>query len=229
MNVFAGKAFVLRVDENAAYADDSTLTSDLAFLRGQDVRPIVVAPNAPAAHALVRTINRSGNAAVGLGGADAAMLPQRGPGLGNIQAGILQTLTKNGYIPVIQPTSFAPFGADSELHADEVAQAIAAATEAIRAIFFHVLGGVPDPKTASLIDELTPAEALELAADSRVPQDLRSAIRAAALGVRAGVEAAQIVDGRVAHVSIVELLTEQHLGTQVTGAVLPYTTGEFTC
>ncbi len=178
------------------------------------------------ARALVRTINRCGNSAVSLDGADAAMLPQRGPGLGNIQPGILETLTQNGYIPVIQPTSFAPFGEDAELRADDVAQAIAAATEAIRAIFFHVLGGVPDPKTAALIDELTPAEALELAEDRRVPEDLRGAIRAAALGVRAGVEAAQIVDGRVAHVSIVELLTQRHLGTQVTGAVLPYTAGD---
>jgi len=83
------------------------------------------------------------------------------------------------------------------------------------------VGPVPDPQPAALIDELTPAEALELAADTHVPQDFRAAIRAAALGVRAGVEAAQIVDGRVAHVSIVELLTQQHLGTQVTGAVLP--------
>jgi len=225
LNAFAGKAFVLRVDENAAHAEDSTLTSDLAFLCSRSVRPIVVAPDAPTACTLVRTINRAGNMAVGLDGADAAMLPQRGPGLGNIQAGILETLTLNGYIPVVQPTSFAPFGEDLQLHPDDVAQAIAAATDAIRAIFFHVLGGVPDPKTASLIEELTPAEALELASDARVPEDLRGAIRAAALGVRAGVQAAQIVDGRVAHVSIVELLTQRHLGTQVIGAVLPYTTG----
>jgi len=229
MSAFAGKSFVLRVDETTAFAEDSTLTSDLSFLSRHNVRPIVVAPNPPAAHALVRTINRSGNAAVGLDGADAAMLPQRGPGLGHIQPGILETLTQNGYIPVVQPTSFAPFGEDAALHADEVAQAIAASTEAIRAIFFHVLGGVPDPKTAALIDELTPAEALELAADPRVPEDLRGAMRAAALGVRAGVQAAQIVDGRVAHVSIVELLTQQHLGTQVTGSVLTCTSEDFPC
>ncbi|MBV8727445.1 MAG: hypothetical protein JO233_06645, partial [Candidatus Eremiobacteraeota bacterium] len=134
MNAFAGKAFVLRVDESAAHAEGSTLTSDLAFLYSHGVRPIVVAPDASTARTLVRTINRAGNMAVGLDGADAAMLPQRGPRLGNIQAGILDTLTLNGYIPVVQPTSFAPFGEDVELQADDVAQAIAAATDAIRAI-----------------------------------------------------------------------------------------------
>lgn len=225
MNAFAGKAFVLRIDEIAVNTEHSTLSSDLAFLTERNVRPIIVAPNPSVARDLVRTINRTGNSAVGLDGADAAMLPQRGAGLGNIQPGILETLTLSGYIPVVQPTSFAPFGEDAELQADEVAQAIAAATDAIRAIFFNTLGGVPDPKTAALIDELTPAEALDIAGDPSVPQDLRRAIRAAALGVRAGVGAAQIVDGRVAHASIVELLTERHLGTQVAGAIYPYTTG----
>lgn len=225
MNAFAGKAFVLRVDEVAVQVEQSTLSSDLAFLAEHDVRPIVVAPNAAVARMLVRTINRSGNSAVGLEGADAALLPRRGAGLGNVQAGILEALTSNGYIPIVEPTSFGAFGEDVELHADEVAQAIATATDAIRAIFFNTLGGVTDPKTAALIDELTPAEALDIAAAPGVPDDLRGAIRAAALGVRAGVGAAQIVDGRVAHASIVELLTQKHLGTQVTGAILPYTTG----
>jgi len=223
MSAFAGKAFVVRVDEQAAHADESTFISDLAFLSAQNVRPIVIAPNGSAARALVRTINRSGNLAVGLCGADAAMLPGRGESLGKVQTGILQTLTQNGYIPVIEPTAFGVFGDDVELAADDVAQAIAAATEAVRAIFFHALGGVIDPKTAAVIAELTAAEALAIADQAAIPDDLRAAIRAAALGVRAGVGAAQIVDGRVAHASIVEVLTAKHLGTQVTGGV--YTGG----
>jgi len=223
MSEFAGKNFVLRVDERTAHADESTFFADLTFLATHDVRPIVVAPNACAARALVRTINRSGNAAVGLNGADAAMLPGAGNGLGKVQTGILRTLTQSGYIPVVEPTAFGVFGEDVELVADDVAQAIAAATEAIRAIFFHALGGVPDPTTAALIEELTAAEALEIADQASVPADLRAAIRAAAQGVRAGVGAAQILDGRVAHASIIEVLTARHLGTQVTGGV--YTGG----
>ena len=71
-----------------------------------------------------------------------------------------------------------------------------------------------------MIDELTPAEALELADDPRVELDLRNAMRAAAIGVRSGIPKAQIVDGRVAHAALVELLTTQHLGTQVTGGLI---------
>ncbi|MBV8245477.1 MAG: hypothetical protein JOZ38_06125 [Candidatus Eremiobacteraeota bacterium] len=219
MDAFAGKAFVLRVDEQTAHARETTLIADLAFLSEHRVHPIVVAPNPHAARSLVRTINRGGNAAVGLSGRDAGMLPRASDGIGTVQTGILQTLTAAGYVPVIEPTAFGVFSDDLEICADDVAQAIASATDAVRAVFFHALGGVPDPQTAALIDELTPAEALALASDTRVAPDLRAAIRAAALGVRAGVGAAQICDGRVAHASIVELLTARHLGTQVTGGI----------
>jgi len=218
LSAFAGKAFVVRLDETSA-GDRSTLISDLTFLVEHQVYPIVIAPNADAARALVRTINRSGNSAVGLSGADAAMLPGAANGLGNVQAGILHTLMGGGYIPVVEPTTFSAFGDDVAVAADDVAQAIASATDAVRAIFFHALGGVPDPHTAQLISELTAAEALDIAEQANVPIDLRTAIRAAALGVRSGVGAAQIVDGRVAHATIVELLTTRHLGTQVTGGV----------
>lgn len=220
MEGFAGKAFVVRVDEATAFADGTTFFDDLAFLTRQDVHPIVVAPNPKAGRALVRAINRSGNFAVGLSGADAAMLPGTSSGLGTVQTGILQTLTGAGYIPIIEPTAFSVFGSDDRVvEADDVARAIAAATDAVRAIFFHALGGVCDPQTEALITELTPAEALAIAEDGRVPADLRAAIRAAALGVRAGVAAAQIVDGRIAHATVVELLTAHHLGTRVTGSV----------
>ncbi|MHB8229796.1 MAG: amino acid kinase family protein [Vulcanimicrobiaceae bacterium] len=217
---FAGKAFVVRIDEATAFAPNSTLMADLVFLAREGVRPIVVAPSPPAARALVRTINRSGNAAVGLAGSDAAMLPRGNGGLGAVQAGILHTLTAAGYIPVVEPTAFNAFERDDvAIGADDVARAIAAATDAVRAIFFHALGGIPDPQTAATIEELTPAEALAISESPSVPLDLRTAIRAAALGVRAGVAAAQIVDGRVAHATVVEMLTARHLGTQVTGGV----------
>ncbi|MBC5816564.1 MAG: hypothetical protein GIW97_08490, partial [Candidatus Eremiobacteraeota bacterium] len=58
MSEFSGKNFVVRVDEQTARTDESTFFADLTFLATHDVRPIIVAPNASAARALVRTINR---------------------------------------------------------------------------------------------------------------------------------------------------------------------------
>lgn len=220
MEGFTGKAFVVRVDEETAFSTRTTFFDDLAFLAQRRVHPIVIAPSPRAGRALVRAINRSGNTAVGLSGSDASMLPGTPDGIGNVQTGILQTLTGAGYIPVIEPTTFSAFAPRERIvQADEVARAIAAATDAVRAIFFHALGGVNDPETAAVITELTPAEALAIADDARVPDDLRAAIRAAALGVRGGVPQANIVDGRIAHATVVELLTAHHLGTRVTGSV----------
>jgi acetylglutamate kinase len=218
---FAGKAFVVRVDDATAHNRGSTLIDDLQFLIECRVRPIVVAPDAVAARSIVRAMNRSADVAVGLSGSDAAILPHTPQGLGRVQTRLLNTLTDNGYIPVIEPTAFAVFSSDDAcVIADDVAAAIATACEAARAIFFHRAGGVPDPHTNGVIEELTPAEALELANDESVDPELRIAIRAAAIGVRSGVVAAQIVDGRIAHASVVELLTMQHLGTQVTGGLV---------
>jgi acetylglutamate kinase len=219
-DVFAGKTIVVRVDDESVYAAGSTFAEDLQLLADAQVRPIVVAPDATAARSIVRTINRSANVAVALSGSDAAILPQTPAGV-RVQTGLLQTLTTAGYIPVIEPTAFAVFSpGDARVAADEVAGAVAAAVEAIRAIFFHAAGGVADPQTQRLIDELTPAEALAIADDLRFPADLRAAIRAAAFGVRSGVAAAQIVDGRIAHAAIVEFVTARHVGTQVTGGIV---------
>jgi acetylglutamate kinase len=217
---FSGKALVVRVDVASVHAAGSTFVDDLTVLREAHVRPIVVAPDPASARDIVRAINRCANVAVALSGSDAALLPHSPAGIGHVQPGILRTLTEAGYVPVIEPTAFAVFApGDAEVDADEVAGAIAAAVEAVRAIFFHAAGGVLDPATQALIAELTPAEALLLANDLALPEDLRAAIRAAAIGVRAGVPAAQILDGRIAHATLVELLTDQHVGTQVAGGI----------
>jgi acetylglutamate kinase len=216
---FSGRTFVLRIDRSPI-DERTTLASDLAFLMQRDVRPIVVAPTSDAARSYVRALNRQTSVAVGLSGADAALLPAGGrDAVGRVQTGILVTLTEAGYIPVIEPTAYALRGDDIEIAADDVAAAIAAATEAARVIFFHVAGGVIDPASRALVAELTPAEALALADREDLDLDLRTTMRAAALGVRAGVGAAQILDGRIAHAAIVEFLTDRHLGTQVAGTV----------
>jgi acetylglutamate kinase len=217
---FLGRTLVLRVDGEST-ADGTTFYEDIAFLAARRIRPIVIAPDAEVARNVVRTMNRSSEMAVGLSGADAGMLPAASQqALGSVQVRLLTTLMNAGYVPVIEPTAMGLTGSDVEIAADDVASAIASATTAARAIFFHESGGVIDAVTASLIDELTPAEALTIADSPGLPEDLRSAIRAAAQGVRGGVNAAQIFDGRIAHAMIVELLTARHLGTQVAGTVL---------
>jgi acetylglutamate kinase len=214
------RTLVLRLDEATLAADGTTLFSDLAFLRGLGVRPVVVAPSPQSARNVVRMMNRTGDTAVGLSGADAGMIPAAaGREVGAVQTRLLNTLLGAGYVPVIEPLALGMFGRDIAVEPDVVASALAQAIAATRAIFFNDAGGVVDTQTRLLIDELTPAEALALADEETLGEDLRSAIRAAALGVRGGVGAAQIIDGRIAHAAIVEFLTSRHLGTQVAGTV----------
>ncbi len=211
---------VLRLDETTLAADGTTLFSDIAFLRERGVRPVLVAPSPESARHVVRVMNRTGDTAVGLSGADAGMIPAAaGSEVGAVQTRLLNTLLAAGYVPVIEPLALGIFGRDVAVTPDAVASALAQAIAATRAIFFNDAGGVIDASTQLLIDELTPAEALALADDAALGEDLRSAIRACALGVRGGVGAAQIVDGRIAHAAIVEFLTARHLGTQVAGTV----------
>jgi acetylglutamate kinase len=215
----AGRSFVVRVGPNDL-DDATTFYDDIAYLSERGVRPIVIAPDRESARACVRRFNRIKSTAVGLSGADAAFLAAASPeAIGRVDTQILMTLSTAGYVPVIEPTALGIGGNEIELTADDVACAIAAATEAARALFFHDAGGVSDPATSAVISELTPAEALAISDEPHLETRLRSAVRAAARGVRAGVGAAQIIDGRVAHATIVELLTTQHLGTQVSGGV----------
>jgi acetylglutamate kinase len=215
-----GRTLVIRVDEATLGVSNATFFSDLVFLGNLGMRPVVVAPTKDAARAVVRAMNRTGDAAVGLTGADAGMIPAtHGETIGKVDPKLLRTLLDAGYVPVIEPMAFGFTGTDVAVAADDVAQALASAVGAARAIFFNDHGGVIDAKTKLLVDELTPAEALAIADDRSLADDLRAAVRAAALGVRGGVGAAQICDGRVAHAAIVEFLTARHLGTQVAGTV----------
>jgi acetylglutamate kinase len=214
-----GRTMVIRVDEATLGAEGTTFFSDLVFLGNLGMRPVVVAPTALAARAVVRSMNRTGDTAVGLSGADAGMIPAAAGTIGAVQTKLLRTLLDAGYVPVIEPLAFGFTGTDVAVAADDVAQALAGAVGAARAIFFNDNGGVIDAATNVLVEQLTPAEALTIAEDVSLSADLRAAVRAAALGVRAGVGAAQICDGRVAHAAIVEFLTARHLGTQVAGTV----------
>ncbi len=117
---FAGRTFVFRTRPRSI-DDGSTFASDLAFLLENGVRPIVVAPTASDARAYVRTLNRRTNVAVGLCGADAALLPAAGSDVGRVQTGILITLTAAGYIPVIEPTGYGLGAREVAISPDAVA------------------------------------------------------------------------------------------------------------
>jgi acetylglutamate kinase len=221
---FLGRPVVMRIDEAATHS--ATLFSDIVFMRALGVRPVIVHDAQPreTSARLVAAINRIGGDAVGIDGtsANTLALARREDGgieLRSVNPGLVALLLDRGYIPVFASEGSEISGATAPIDADEAARGLAAAVGAIRLLFSAAPGGVP-ADGAGIIDELTSSEALALAASGSLDRDLSRHLVAAALGVRAGVAAAQILDLSMAHASLIEMLTARHAGTQVVSRVV---------
>jgi len=221
---FIGRTVVLRLDPEAAEA--TTLVSDLIFMRRIGVRPFVVhdAADHTTGPRLVGMINRVGGEAVGIDGTSAGTLIAANDGDGNpvvrtVNAQLVSLLLEQGYIPVFAAQGAAISGLPMAVDGDEAARVLAQATHAVRLLFPAHPGGVPS-SGEGIIDELTSSEALELAANGTLSADLVKHLRAAAFGVRSGVDAAQLLDLSAHHAAIVEILTAQHVGTQVVSNIV---------
>jgi len=220
---FVGRSFVLAVDEAAEQSP--TFASDIVFMRKLGIRPVIVhdAGERATGARLAGRINRIGGEAVELNGTSAATLLVALAADGTIELrgvnpALICLLLERGYIPVLAAEGAGVSGVPAPLPADEAARGLGAAIGAIRLLFSAQPGGIPSDGDG-IITELTSSEALALAHGGKLSAELSQRLAAAALGVRAGVEAAQILDLSASHAALVELLTAQHLGTQVVSSV----------
>lgn len=174
---------------------------------------------------LVAAINVHGTLAVGVSGEDAGLIRAvpRDPQLGfvgdvdSIDPTILRALLDDGFIPVV-----APIGADAEgqaynINADTVAGAIAEALGAEKLVYLTDIEGlrrvVNDP--ASLIRQTTPDELDALMADGTIAGGMIPKVESCVHAVRCGVRRAHILDGRIPHVLLLEVFTDEGIGTMV--------------
>ena len=222
---FIGRTVVLRLDPQAAEA--STLISDLIFMRRLGVRPLVVhdAGDRETGAKIVGMINRIGGEAVGLDGTSAGTLIAANDVDGNavvrtVNAQLMSLLLDEGYIPVFAAQGAALSGLPMPVDGDDAARMLASATRAVRLLLPAQRGGVPSDEDDGIIEELTSSEALDLAAAGSLSEELVHHLRTAALGVRAGIDAAQLLDLTTRHASIVELLTAQHVGTRIVSNIV---------
>jgi acetylglutamate kinase len=176
---------------------------------------------------LVSAINVHGTLAVGLSGEDAGMIAAtaRSPELGfvgdvaSIKPQIVERLLAEELIPVIATIGVDDEGQAYNVNADTAAGAIAAALGAEKLVYLTdvpgVLLDVDDP--ASLLPRVS-ASALEELVDSGIVKGgmvpkIRSCLRA----LEFGVTRAHILDGRVAHVLLLEVFTKEGIGTMIEG------------
>ncbi|MFN3943827.1 MAG: acetylglutamate kinase [Allosphingosinicella sp.] len=183
---------------------------------------------------LVATINREAPeepVAVGVSGEDGGLLTAapRESGLGyvgdvsHVRASVLHRLLDEGLAPVVSTVGADETGQPYNINADEAARAIAVAMDAEKIVYLTAAPGlledVNDP--SSLVPRLTSAELRERidrgvrGLPNAVSAGMIPKLRACADAVDGGVRTAHIIDGRVAHSLLIELLTDQGIGTMV--------------
>jgi acetylglutamate kinase len=177
---------------------------------------------------IVSAINQRDRVAVGLSGEDAGLITaeQRHVDLGyvgdvvEVDRRILDTLIEADFIPVISTIGSDVDGQSYNINADTAAIAIAANLEAEKLIYLTdvpgVLTDVADPST--LISRLSTARAKGLIADGIIAGGMIPKIEACLDAVADGVGSAHILDGRIPHVVLLELLTDAGVGTMITRA-----------
>jgi acetylglutamate kinase len=177
---------------------------------------------------LVATINREtpDPVAVGVAGEDGGLLvtTPRDPALGfvgdvsRVRSERLVGLLKQELVPVVSTVGADESGQPYNINADEAAMAIAVAMGAEKIVYLTAAPGLlEDPKDeASLIPRLSSAELRDRIAHESVSAGMIPKLRACADAVDGGVASAHIIDGRVPHALLIEVLTDKGIGTMVT-------------
>ena len=177
---------------------------------------------------LVATINSQAGdepVAVGVSGEDAGLLTVTPADsalgfVGNVtavRAELLHRLLDDGLTPVVSTVGANADGQPYNVNADEAARAIAVAMKAEKIVYLTAVPGLlEDPKDeGSLIERLTSAELRERIEHESVGKGMIPKLRACADAVDQGVGFAHIIDGRVHHSLLIELLTDHGVGTMV--------------
>jgi acetylglutamate kinase len=177
---------------------------------------------------LVAAINREAldePVAVGVAGEDAGLLTvtPRESSLGfvgdvsHVRDSVLHRLLDEGLAPVVSTIGADETGHPYNVNADEAARAIAVAMAAEKIVYLTAAPGLLEDvdDEDSLIPRLTSAEVRTRIGGESVSKGMIPKLRACADAVDAGVGSAHIIDGRVPHALLIELLTDEGIGTMV--------------
>ena len=125
-------------------------------------------------------------------------------------------LDDGDFIPVIAPIGVGVDGASYNINADLVAGELAAVLKAEKLLLLTNTTGVMDPD-GNLLTGLSADETEALISDGIISGGMLPKVRCALNAVKAGVSTSQIIDGRVRHSVLLELLTDTGVGTLIKG------------
>ena len=133
----------------------------------------------------------------------------------SIDTQILDMIKNSDFIPVIAPIGTDDSGASYNINADSVAGEIATVMEAEKLILLTNIEGVKNKKGSTLTG-LSVQQASKLIGNKTLQGGMLPKVRCALSAVRAGVNSAHIIDGRVEHAVLLEIFTDQGIGTLIT-------------
>ena len=181
-------------------------------------------------------LNQHGGRAVGITGRDSHFIkakkmfintPERnGVDIGqvgqveSIDTGLIRGMVERGYIPVVAPIGVGRQGEAFNINADVVAGKLAEELRAEKLIMMTNISGVLD-KEGNLLTNLTPARIDELIADGTLHGGMLPKISSAVDAAINGVKATHIIDGRVPHALLLEIFTNQGVGSMILGGDEP--------
>lgn len=185
---------------------------------------------------IVNLINQNGGKAIGLTGKDGHLLhakklqvTRQSPELQQpeiidighvgevtrVNTQVLDMLSQSDFIPVIAPIGVDADGTSYNINADLVAGKVAEVLRAEKLILLTNISGLQD-KNGEVLTGLTTTEVDELIADGTIYGGMLPKIQCALDAVHAGVTSAHIIDGRVPNSTLLELFTDEGVGTLIT-------------
>ncbi|MGB0466806.1 MAG: acetylglutamate kinase [Pontibacterium sp.] len=189
---------------------------------------------------IVGLINANGGLAIGLTGKDGQLLrakklkvKHKTPDMeapeiidighvgevSEVNVKVLDMLAHSDIIPVIAPIGVDENGDSYNINADLVAGKVAEVIEAEKLILLTNIAGLLD-KNGDVLTGLTTAEVDDLIADGTIHGGMLPKIDCALGAVKSGVQSAHIIDGRVAHACMLEIFTDEGVGTLITNRAL---------
>ncbi|OBX51397.1 acetylglutamate kinase [Moraxella nonliquefaciens] len=179
---------------------------------------------------IVNLINKHGGQAIGLTGKDANLIKatkliindKDGTPIdlgfvgqvAHVNTGVINMLIQGDFIPVIAPLGVDEHGETYNINADLVASRVAECLSAERLLLLTNIKGVLD-KDGNVLTSLSPTDVDNLIADGTISGGMIPKIAGALDAVRAGLRSVTIVDGRVPHACLLEIFTEEGVGTQI--------------
>lgn len=207
----------------------STFSQGLRVTDAETMQVVQMVLNGQVNPQIVSAINTHGNVAVGVSGIDGRTLQvtARNKELGfvgdidKVRPHVIQGLLDDGFVPVLSTIGVDKDGQSFNINADTAAGAVAEALGAEKIIYLTDIAGLRRDidDASSLIQRTTVSELQELISAGVISGGMIPKVDSCIQAVRGGVKSAHILDGRIAHVLLLELFTDHGAGTMITGDV----------